>query len=57
MNQKSPTQSSKNQKKTIVEGVCETNGEWQGTASDDGMVCTPQTELPEGDDTEDEEKE
>lgn len=52
------TQTSKEQKKKtlFVEGVCEVSSEWQGTASYDGMVCTPPTELFDDEDTEDDEK-
>jgi hypothetical protein len=34
------------QGKKIIEGVCESSQEWQGTESEDGMVCTPETECP-----------
>lgn len=32
--------------KKVIDGVCETSPEWQGTESDDGMVCTPDAECP-----------
>ena len=34
------------QGKKVIEGVCETSSEWQGTESEDGMVCTPETVCP-----------
>lgn len=36
------------QGKGVIDGVCETAGEWQGSASDsdDGQVCTPDQTCP-----------
>lgn len=34
------------QGKKVIEGVCESASEWQGTESEDGMVCTPDAECP-----------
>lgn len=29
-----------------IAGVCESNGEWQGSGDDDGVICTPDQECP-----------
>lgn len=34
------------QGKKVIEGVCETSSEWQGTDSEDGMICTPEAVCP-----------
>lgn len=36
------------QGKGVIDGICETQGEWQGTGSDsnDGQVCTPDQKCP-----------
>ncbi|PIE57813.1 MAG: ankyrin [Desulfobulbus propionicus] len=34
------------QGKKIIDGVCETSGEWQGSNSDDGQICTPDQDCP-----------
>jgi hypothetical protein len=31
--------------KKVIEGVCETSGEWQGK-NEDGQVCTPDQKCP-----------
>ncbi len=34
------------QGKKVIEGVCETSGEWQGSKDEAGQVCTPDNECP-----------
>ncbi len=29
-----------------IKGRCETSGEWEGIATEDGQVCTPDTPCP-----------
>ncbi len=34
------------QGKKVIDGVCETSGEWQGSSTKDGQVCTPDQACP-----------
>lgn len=34
------------QGKGVIDGVCETSGEWQGNDTEDGQVCTPDQKCP-----------
>jgi hypothetical protein len=32
--------------KTVIEARCETSGEWEGVATEDGQICTPTNICP-----------